>query len=86
MEKEFALYAALTPSELGYCTELYPSDPMLFMHFIQYIKSRLYESNSYSRQQALQEKTTIIPEHCVKSCITYVSELKPMCPECSALN
>lgn len=43
MKKEFALYAILTPSELGYCTELYPSDPMLFMHFIQYIKSRLYE-------------------------------------------
>lgn len=32
--------------ELGHYTESYPSAPMHFMDFIQYIKSRLYESDS----------------------------------------
>jgi len=58
MKKEFVFYTVLTQSEeLGHCSESHPSDPMLFMHFIQYIKSRLYKSDdSYSRQQTLGEK------------------------------
>ena len=44
IKKEFELYVVLTQSEqLGYHTDSYPSDPMVFMHSIQYIQSRLHE-------------------------------------------